>query len=362
MSYEHLTKPLTIKNTIFNNRVVFPPIQTNYATEKGEVTDRLLNFYKNIANNDVGLTIVGSTGISPFSKILGNSFCLHDQNCIPQAQALFTAMSESGSIPAVQLNHGGRLMDLALAGETLVGPSAIPSPRSKNTPHALTIEEVEIIIGQFVQAAVNAKTAGAGMIEFHGGHSYLLNEFLSPAANKRTDKYGGSTEKRAQMVREILQQAREKLGEDFIIGLRMSVDEFLEDGLKPEESVEMIQLFIEDGLDIIHVSGGGMDSAGVMLQAAAKGDLVKLAGFVKKQVKIPVIAVGGILGLNQAETVLENGMADMVAMGRALIADPALVTKTLDGRVDEVVECTSCMQCFIPAPDGGLKCQVNEDI
>jgi 2,4-dienoyl-CoA reductase-like NADH-dependent reductase (Old Yellow Enzyme family) len=249
-----------------------------------------------------------------------------------------------------------------LAGETLVGPSTIASPNSKNTPHALTLEEVEEIIGQFVQTAVNAKTAGAAMVEFHGAHSFLLNEFMSPAANKRTDKYGGSTEKRALMVREILRQTREKLGEDFILGLRMSVDEFVEGGLRPEESVEMIQMYIEDGLDIIHVSGGGMDSGGAMIQAAVKGDLVKLAGIVKKQVDIPVIAVGGILNLEQAEAVLENGMADMVALGRALIADPSLVTKTLDGRADEVVECTSCMQCFVPGQEPGITCQVNEDM
>ena len=142
----------------------------------------------------------------------------------------------------------------------------------------------------------------------------------------------------------------------------MSVDEFLEDGLKPDESVEMIQMFIEDGLDIIHVSGGGMDSGGAMIKAAVKGDLVKLAGFVKKRVTIPVIAVGGILTLDQAEKALEGEMADMVALGRALIADPALVTKSLEGRADEVVTCTNCMQCFAPSQEPGITCQVNESI
>ena len=148
MSYENLTKPLAIKSTVFENRIVFPPIQTDFAAASGEATERIINFYKCIANNNVGLTIIGATGISPFSRLGGNSFCLYDQNHIPQAKSLFTAIGESGSVSAVQLNHGGRVMRPDLAGETLVGPSTIASPNSKNTPHALTLEEVEEIIGQ----------------------------------------------------------------------------------------------------------------------------------------------------------------------------------------------------------------------
>jgi 2,4-dienoyl-CoA reductase-like NADH-dependent reductase (Old Yellow Enzyme family) len=262
----------------------------------------------------------------------------------------------------VQLAHGGRVLRPDLAGGTVVGPSAIPSPNSQNTPHALSTEEINEIVSQFVQTAVNAKDAGAELAEFHGAHSFLLNEFMSPAANQRSDEYGGSTENRARIVREIIQQTRQKVGDNFVLGLRMSVDEFVEGGLKPEESVEMIRMFIEDGLDVIHVSGGGLDSGGAMIQAALKGELLKLAGFVKKQVNIPVIAVGGILKLEQAEAALENDMADMVAIGRALIADPVLVTKSLEGRVDEVVECTNCMQCFMPGSEPGITCQVNENL
>ncbi|MFC1896639.1 tRNA-dihydrouridine synthase [Thermodesulfobacteriota bacterium] len=357
-----MTKPISIKGKTFKNRIVFPPVQTDLAAGDGAATDRMINFYTRIAANNVGLTIVGATGISASSRLGANSFCLYDQSHIAQAKHLFKAMGETGSIPAVQLNHGGRAMRLDLAGERLVGPSAIPSPRSKNTPVALTTEEVEEIVGQFVQTAVNAKTAGAAMVEFHSAHSFLLNQFLSPAANKRTDKYGGTTEKRALIVREIIQQAREKLGKDFIIGLRMSVEEFVENGLGVGESLEMLNMFIEDGLDIIHVSGGGLDSGGAMIKAAAKGNLIKLAGIVKKQVAIPVIGVGGILKLEQAEAAVSNGLVDMVAMGRALIADPELVTKTLDGRIDDVVECTGCMQCFVPSPEPGITCPENENI
>lgn len=186
------------------------------------------------------------------------------------------------------------------------------------------------------------------MVELHGAHSFLLNQFLLPAANKRTDQYGGSVENRARIVRKILTRLRQRVGDDFVLGLRMSVDEFVEGGLVLEESRELIRMFIEDGLDLIHVSGGSPDSGVKMIQEAMSGELIRLAGEIKKEVDIPVIAVGGVLKLEQAEKALEKGQADMVAIGRGLIADPELVTKTLEGRPDEIVECTSCLQCFMP--------------
>ena len=362
MAFPRLTSPLTVKNTTFENRVVLPPIQTNYAAPDGETTQRLIDFYRNIAANNVGLTIVGATGINPYSKLGPNAFCLYEPRHVQSGKALFGAIEEAGSVPGVQINHGGRVMNPKLAGGKLVGPSAIPSPGSQNTPHALTSEEVEEIIEQFVQTGANAKEAGARMVELHGAHSFLLCQFLSPAANKRTDQYGGSTENRARIVREILTRLRDSVGDDFVLGLRMSVDEFVEGGLGLEESLDLIRMFIEDGLDIIHVSGGGADSGPRMIQAAANGDLIRLAGEVKKAVDIPVIAVGGVLKLEQAEEALAEGLADMVAIGRGLIADPELVTKTLEGRSGEVVECTSCMQCFMPGEEPGMTCQVNDSI
>ena len=275
---------------------------------------------------------------------------------------LFGAIEKAGSIPAVQLNHGGRVMSPELAGGRVVGPSAIASPGGGGVPHELSKEEIEEIINQFVAAAVNAQKAGAQMVEFHGAHSFLLNEFLSPAANQRTDNYGGSPENRARIVGNILRSTREKVGDEFILGLRMSVEEYVEGGLTVEQSAEMVNWFADDGLDIVHISGGGMDSGGRMIEEAMKGNLIKLAGQIKKHVDIPVIAVGGILTLDQAEAVLDEGLADMVAIGRALIADGELVTKSIGNRKDDIEECTNCMQCFMPTEIPGMTCAVNENL
>lgn len=362
MRYELVTKPLTIKKTTFPNRIVFPPVQTNYASDDGQATERLIRFHETIAKNNVGLSILGATGISAYSRLGPNSLCLYDDRHISSARRLFNVIRKAGSIPAVQLNHGGRVMSPELAGGEVVGPWAIPSPATGNVPRALSRKEIEEIIGQFVHAAEAAKSAGGQMVEFHGAHSFLLNQFMSPASNHRTDEYGGSTENRARIVREILQRARQRVGRDFVLGLRISAEEYVEGGLTVEESREMVKMFIESGLDIIHVSGGGIDTGPRMIQEAAQGNLLKLAAEVKKAVDIPVIAVGGILHLEQAERALQDGLADMVAIGRALIADPELVTKSLRGKPDTVVECTGCLQCFMHGERPGVTCSVNENL
>jgi len=362
MDYPSLCSPITIKSTTFKNRIVFPPVQTNYAAPNGETTDRHIRFYQNIAKNNVGLTIVGATGINPFSRLADQAFCLYEERHVQSGKQLFEAIEKEGSVSAVQLNHGGRVMNPRLAGENIVGPSAIPSPGRESVPRALTTEEVAEIVNQFVSTGENAKKAGAKLVELHGAHSFLLNQFLSPAANQRTDQYGGSTENRARIVREILKRLRQSVGDDFIIGLRMSVEEFVEGGLVLKKSCEMIQMFVEDGLDIIHVSAGGGDSGAKMIEVASAGGLIKMAGEVKKAVNIPVIAVGGVLKLETAEAAIQEGLADMVAIGRGLIADPALVTKSLEGRAGEIDECTECLECFMPSKDPGMFCPVNENI
>jgi len=360
--FEQLFQPLKLKSVIFPNRIVFPPVQTNLASGSGEATERLIRFHKRIAENRVGLSIVGATGISPQSRLGTHSLCLFEDRHIAPARRLFREILDAGSIPAVQLNHGGRVLDLELAHGDIVGPSAIPSPATGVVPRELAVGEIEDIIGQFIHSAEAAKTAGAALVEFHAAHSFLLNQFLSPASNKRRDEYGGSTKKRGRIVCNILEGARRRVGKDFVLGLRMSMEEYVEGGLSLQESLELIHLFIESGLDIIHVSGGGIDTGPRMLQEAAQGNLLKLAGKVKEKVAIPVIGVGGILHLRDAEAAIEEGLADMVALGRALIADPALVTKTLEGNVETVTECTGCLLCFMRGEEPGIQCSVNSAI
>ncbi len=362
MPFAKLLEPLTVRKTTFPNRIVFPPVQTNFASADGAVTERLIKFYKRIAENGVGLTIVGATGISNNSRIGDHSLSFYREEHVGPAAKLFGAISASGSIPAVQLNHGGRVIRLPLAGGDLVGPSAIASPAARNTPRELSIPEIEEIVTQFAAAAEIAKKAGARMIEFHGTHSFLLNQFMSPASNLRKDKYGGNTPNRARIVAEVIESAREKVGDEVVLCLRISAGEYIENGLTLNDCIEMIYMFIDKGLDMVHISAGGIDTGQRMLLEASKGSLIELAGEVKKRVNIPVIAVGGVLRLEQAEQALEQDRADMVAIGRALVADPELITKTLAGKEGEVVECTACLQCFVPGKEPGISCALNEEL
>ena len=367
MAYESLMQPLTVRNTIFPNRIALAPIYTDYAGENGEVTERLIRFVETIARNDVGLSIVGATAISPESRIHGYAMGLFEDGQISSARKLFSAVRRAGSIPAIQLNHAGRLAPPELVGGELVGPSARTSSATRAACRELSVDEIEEIVDQFVSAAAAAKDAGAAMVEFHGAHGYLLSQFLSPFENRRSDGYGGSTENRGRIVREILERARRRVGEDFILGLRISADEYMEGGLKVEESCRLVKRFIESGLDIVHVSGGGADSDSDLLEEkTVNGAFIELAGEIKKQVEIPVIAVGGIRRLEQAERVLERNLADMVAIGRGLIADPELVRKSLAGKPEDVVECTDCQACYeFFDPDcevPGLACSVNPSL
>ncbi|MBT3312259.1 MAG: NADH:flavin oxidoreductase [Desulfobacterales bacterium] len=360
MAYERLMEPITVKKTTFPNRIVLAPIQTSFATPGGETTERLIKFHENIAMNSVGLSIVGATDISPKARLGANGLGLYEERQSSSLEELFDRIRKAGSIPAIQLNHGGRVINPEINNGMIFGPSAIASAATGNIPRELSIEEIEELINRFATAAGYAKKAGASMVEFHGTHGLLLNQFMSAYSNHRTDIYGGSTENRARIVRNILRRTREKTGNDFLICLRINADEFLENGLTVNESSEMVKMFIEDGLDIVHVSAGGADTGALTIEEGIKGNLIKLAGEIKKQVNIPVIGVGGIKNLDQAEQAIEEGHVDMVAMCRALIVDPELVTKTLEGRVEDLDECTDCMECIGGEP--GINCQMSPDL
>ena len=189
MTYELTKQPLTIKKTTFPNSVAFAPIQTNYATEDGEATDRLIRFHQRIAKSAVGLSIVGATGVSPTSKLGARALCLYEDRHIASVRKLFDAIREAGSVPAVQINHGGRALMPDLAGGDVVGPSAIASPLTGITPRELTLEEIEQIIGQFVHSAEAAKSAGAEMVEVHAqAYAQLPNsipQFCVPLEARR---------------------------------------------------------------------------------------------------------------------------------------------------------------------------------
>ena len=362
-TFNRLLTPFNVKNVTLPNRIVFPATVTNYGLDNGAVSEPLIDYYKTISRNRIGLTIVGATAVSAEGALFVYCTRLDSDEYVDGFSKLFQAIKDAGSVPAIQIAHAGRQTSIKMTGLQPVAPSAIPCPVWQEMPRELNPKEIETIEDQFAETALRAKQAGAELVELHAAHGYLINQFLSPHTNRRTDHYGGSFENRARIVVNMLAKIREKVGDDFPLLCRISAEEFVEGGLTLTESKEIAGVLVENGVDIINVSGGISESRPARDKAMEEGRLLELAKGIKEAVSVPVIAVGKILDLNQAEQVLNDGVADLVAICRAIIADPQFVPKTLENRRAEIQECSECGGCLasLMEDDMRLRCSVNEE-
>jgi len=363
LSFKRLMNPLQIGNILLSNRIVFPATVTNYALENGTVSEPLIGYYTIIAQSKIGLTIVGATSISSDGRPFKYCTCIDSDEHLEGLCILFKVIKDAGSIPAIQIVHAGRQTSSKITGVQPVAPSAIPCPFWQELPRELDQVEIERLEDQFAEAALQSKRAGADLVEFMAGHGYLINEFLSSYSNHRKDIYGGSLENRARFMINILAKTREKVGEDFPLICRISADELVEGGIMLVEAKDIALLLEENGMDIINVSGGVAESRPRRDEAIEQGKFLELAKGIKEAVQIPVIAVGKILTLIQAEKALNDGAADLVAICRAIIADPELIPKTVGNRMEEIQECIECGECgaSLMKDDMRMRCSVNEE-
>jgi 2,4-dienoyl-CoA reductase-like NADH-dependent reductase (Old Yellow Enzyme family) len=344
--FDAVFQPLTVSGVTLPNRIVFPPFQTNYATWDGFVTDRILRFYRGIAGGGTGLTMVGCIAVSADGAGATNVLRLTTDAHEAGFAKLFQAIKANGSVAGVQLIHFGRQTLSAITGYPLVAASAIPCPVMQERPRELSVAEIQRIKDDFARAALRAKRAGADLIEIHAAFGYLLGGFLSGYSNKRMDEYGGSLGNRTRMVREVIKAVRSEVG-DVPISCRISGAEFVQDGLTLEETRKIAPILVDAGFDMISVVGGVYESMNhMLLMEMDEGAHVYLATGIKEVVDVPVVCAGNIRTLVLAEQILETEQADLVAMGRAQVADPQLVNKSKNGQFDQIVECDLfCQQC-----------------
>lgn len=363
-SFDRVMEPLTIRKTVLPNRIVFPPTVTNYSLEGGGVSEPLVEYYRKIAQNKVGLTIVGATAIAPEGILFNYCTRIDKDEYMEGFSRLFKAIKEAGSVPAVQLAHSGRQVSSEIIGVQPVAPSPVPCNAWKETPRELTEKDIEKIEDQFAEGALRAKQAGAEVIEIHGAHGYLINQFLSPYTNRRKDIYGESTENRSRFLLNILAKTREKVGKDFPIICRISAEEFVEGGLTLGETKKIAVLIEKGGVDVISVSGGIAESRPRRDEAMKQGKFLGLTRGIKEVVQIPIITVGKIVELGKAEKILEDGIADLVAICRAIIVDPELIPKTLENRVEDIKKCIECGECqaTLRKDDTRMRCSVNKEL
>ncbi len=317
-------------------------------TSDGTINDRIINFYIERAKGGVGLIVVGGCYPAMNGKVWKSIIGLDKDEFIPGLKRLTDAIHQYDVCVAAQLLHGGRSASSFFTKMQPVSPSALTHRSIKQEPHALTIPEIKTVIDNYVGATLRAKKAGFDAVELHGGMGYLINQFLSKATNKRSDEYGGSLENRTRFAKEMILAIKETVGKDYPIIFRMSGDDFVVEGLKIDESVEIAKILEQAGADAFNVSPGWHESkTPIMLMAIPRMAYAYLSAKVKSQVTVPVIASVRINNLKLAEEILDNEQADMVSIGRPLIVDPELPNKYKNGFFDDIRTCIACNQgCF----------------
>ncbi len=361
--FEGLFSPFRIGNIELKNRIVMPPMATHFADLDGSVNDRHIAYYVERARGGVGYITSEHTGVLKQGRAFPNMALIDADQQIPSFKKLVEAIhQESGKI-VIQINHAGRQTSSSVTGSPIVAPSAIPCPVRKEMPHAISFEEIQKIVEAFGEAARRVKETGADGVEIHMAHGYLINQFLSPFSNKREDEYGGDADRRMRMAIDVLRTVRNQVGPDFTVLCRLSADEYVEGGLKLEDTKEIAKALERNGADALHISAC-VAASGYLNHPpyyAEEGVFVHLAQGIKSTVSIPVIAVGRIRTPELANKILEERKADLISMGRALIADPYLPLKALEGRADDIVPCISCNRCIQSIRKGALQCAVNPE-
>lgn len=359
----HVFSPISIGNMVVKNRLVVPPMVSNYANEDGTCTEQFISYHEEKAKGGWGLIIVEDYKINPeaggFVKLPG----LWDDSQIESHKQLTERVHQHGAKIAAQIYHAGRETCAEITGVQPVAPSAIPDPVVNAMPRELSVEEIHELVEQFGDTALRAKKAGFDAVEIHGAHGYLVNQFMSPFSNKRIDQYGGTILNRARFALEVIANIRSKIGTDFPLIYRMSVNEFVEGGLTTEDSKVISMLLENAGIDLIHASNGVYASTETIIPPTAVGHAwsANISEELKKVVSIPVIAVGRINDPLIAESVLRSKQADMISMGRGSLADPHLPNKAQAGQFDDIIRCIGCLQGCIQrnAQQLPIKCLVN---
>ena len=411
MSYDMLFSPMKIGNVEIKNRIVMAPMCMGFGQYNGCATETMMDYYEERAKGGVGLIfteitrINDITGASSFGQ-LGMS---HDYQ-IPALREMADRIHKHNCKIMVELHHPGRqnlglmigtvpicnigsklmgnlytkiltqavipqgkkLQDKHIVPRTVAPSKCERSKMSDSVNRELSVNEIKRIICQFIEGAVRVKKAGCDGVELHAAHGYLIQQFLSPNTNKRTDQYGGSLENRMRFLLEIIDGIRSNCGKDFPIVVRLTVDEMYSEigqngkGYNLEEGIKMAKILSDKGIDAIDVSSAAYDTFNYWLEPTTftPGWRKYLASEVKKVVDIPVIAANLIRSPKQAEMQLEEGTQDFISLGRPLIADPHLPNKVKSGNENLIKRCVCCLYCFESMMKGAYKythgnCSVN---
>ncbi len=349
------------------NRIVMPPMTTRLADDEGHVTEALVAYYKARALGGVGLITVEMGSPERAGRHRFRELGVYDDRFLPGLERLTTVLHDAGARVSVQLGHGGSRARNAVSDETPIAPSSIPTPvyeveAETVVPSEMTKARIEQTTQAFVEAARRAGRAGFDLVELHGAHGYLISQFLSPKENTRTDEYGGSLQNRARFGLDVLRRIKEEMP-DLPVVFRLGIEDFFPGGLTFEEGLEVARWVAGAGADALSVTAGhyrSLPSAERMIPPMAyrEGTFLDFAARVGEEVDVPVVGVGRMGNPAVARAAVESGKADMIALGRTLIADPEWPNRVRAGEPPR--RCLSCNHCVNNMRSGArISCVVN---
>ena len=365
--YPHIFEPMTIRRMTVKNRIVMTPMGTNYGEQNGEMSFLHINYYEQRAKGGTGLLIVENASVdSPQGSNGTTQLRIDLDNYIPRLFKLCESVHKHGACIAIQINHAGASAMSSRIGMQPVSASDVPSKAGGEIPRPLEKEEILHIVKKYGEAAKRAQICGFDAVEIHAGHSYLISQFLSPTTNDRTDEFGGSAKNRARFCRMVIDEVRKAVGPRVPISLRLSVDELVEGGNTVEDCLEYLE-YLNDEVDIYDTSAGLNASIQYQIDANYLEDGWRsyMAKAVRDKFGKPTIAIGNIRDPKIADDILARGDADLIGIGRGLIADPDWCNKAQYGDVCDIRKCISCNVGCVGNRIGGnkpLRCTINPDL
>lgn len=347
------------------NRFVRSATWEGMAEDDGSVTPALVDCMRQLAEGQVGLIISSHAYINPEGQATPKQIGVYKDSLINGLRQITQAVQGQGGKIVLQMSHSGCMANPKLTGQMPLAPSNVEGI-FKSPIKEMTTGDIQGLIEAFGLAAQRAKKAGFDGVQIHAAHGYLMNQFLSPLLNKRTDAYGGSVENRYQILREALKKVRSTVGSGFPVLIKLNSQDFMEGGLTLEDSLKIGRLLQEDGIDAIELSGGTLLSGQLMpsrvgiTKEEKEAYFLEAAKLFKKTIKVPLILVGGIRSLHVAERIIEQGWADYISMSRSFIREPGLIKRWKSGDLRKA-SCISDNQCFGPAMAGeGIYCVVEK--
>jgi len=365
MPNDELFQPLQLGSLTLPNRLIMTTVKLGYATPEGEVTERHIAFYVRRAEGGVGLITTEPLYIRANGRELPTQLGIHEDRLADGLRRLVDAVHAAGGRIMAHINHAGRAANPKLVPEgERVSASDVPCPANGVTPRPLSREEIADYVGFFAAAAYQVKRVGFDAIEVPFSHGYLIHQFLSPHTNRRDDEYGGPLENRLRFGREVIAAVRQAVGEDFPIVVRMNATDYVDGGLGIEDAIAIAQALEDMGANALSVTSGTMcESVPYCLYPTGtpKANLLPLAARIRAAVSLPVAVAGRIRTPQIAREALAAGQADLIGLGRPLIADPDWPRKAQSGDEEAILLCAACHQgCLAELRRGrGTSCMFN---